>query len=92
MIKTCGFYHEKARTSFSNTLHNPFHSICIVFSGLITLCNLERDNPGLLNDKAASRIKGTIARIGRNTINILILLGICAIFSERSNLSKICFG
>ncbi|XP_033640595.1 smoothened homolog [Asterias rubens] len=35
-----------------------------LMSGLKTLCTIDRDNPGLLSDKAAHRIKGTIIRIG----------------------------
>ncbi|XP_071496120.1 protein smoothened-like [Diadema antillarum] len=32
--------------------------------GLVTLCTLDKENPGLLSDKASTKIKGTIARIG----------------------------
>ncbi|XP_038052164.1 smoothened homolog [Patiria miniata] len=35
-----------------------------LMNGLKTLCTIDRDNPGLLSDKAAHRIKGTIIRIG----------------------------
>ena len=34
------------------------------FPGLKTLCTIDRNNPGLLSDKASHRIKGTIIRIG----------------------------
>nr|UYR58210.1 smoothened precursor [Eupentacta fraudatrix] len=47
-------------------------------NGMITLCHVDRDNPGLLSDKASTRIKGTIARIGvfatLNFIYVLITL------------------
>ncbi|XP_030830155.1 smoothened homolog [Strongylocentrotus purpuratus] len=32
--------------------------------GLVTLCTIDKENPGLLSDKASTKIKGTIARIG----------------------------
>ncbi|KAJ8021011.1 Smoothened-like [Holothuria leucospilota] len=53
-------------------------SAIFLTNGVITLCHVDRDNPGLLSNKAAARIKGTIARIGvfaaLNLMYVLITL------------------
>ena len=53
---------------YDKTVVNIFFSTVTkeasVFAGLVTLCKLKRESPGVISDRASAKLRETIIRLG----------------------------